>query len=148
MPSLHDMHVGSSRDQERIFRVKIQLFIFFFIVPFFLFSARDEKFQAEAGELKRKAFFGAVLAPVPEEIREKEKLIQGEGLVIQRVISHSTAEGAGFLEGDILLRMDREAVPGSVPQFASAGCQNPCGKNSGNHLYAKRQAVEPLSAVY
>lgn len=128
MPSLHDMHVGSSRDQERIFRVKIQLFIFFFIVPFFLFSARDEKFQAEAGELKRKAFFGAVLAPVPEEIREKEKLIQGEGLVIQRVISHSTAEGAGFLEGDILLRMDREAVPGSVPQFASAVARIPAGK--------------------
>ncbi|MDQ7825222.1 MAG: aspartyl protease family protein [Candidatus Eremiobacteraeota bacterium] len=78
--------------------------------------------------MRRKAFFGALLAPVPGDIREKEKLIEGEGLVIQKVLPGSTAGGAGFLAADILLIMDGEAVPGSVPGFASAVARIPAGK--------------------
>ncbi len=113
---------------KKIFNAKIQLFLSFIIFSFFSIASLDEKLFAEAGELKRKTFFGALLAPVSEDIREKEKLIHGEGLVIRKIFPNSTAGGAGFLAGDILLGMDGDAVPGSVLKFAAAVAKVPAGK--------------------
>ncbi len=108
------------RTMERIFSVIIKLFVLFFVFSLFVSAENEDKLLVEAGELKRRAFFGAFLAPVPEDIREKEKLVRGEGLIIQKILPKSTAESAEFMAGDILLQMDGKPVSASIPKFATA----------------------------
>jgi dienelactone hydrolase len=70
------------------------------------------------GELKRGAFFGAKVAPVPDEQRDRLKLEAGAGTLIEEVIPGSTAEAAGFKSGDVLLSLDgaKLAGPGEFVQ--------------------------------
>jgi pimeloyl-ACP methyl ester carboxylesterase len=64
-------------------------------------------------ELKRGAFFGAKVNPVPDEVRETLKLEAGVGAMIDRVIPGSTAEGAGFKSGDVILSLDGAKIAGA-----------------------------------
>ena len=53
--------------------------------------------SAEPGaELKRGAFFGAKLNPIPDEVRERLKLEAGSGAMIEQVIPGSSAEAPAF----------------------------------------------------
>jgi pimeloyl-ACP methyl ester carboxylesterase len=64
-------------------------------------------------ELKRGAFFGAKIAPVTGEVRERLKLDAGSGVMIDQVIKGSTADGAGFQSGDVLLSLNGEKIAGT-----------------------------------
>jgi pimeloyl-ACP methyl ester carboxylesterase len=64
-------------------------------------------------ELKRSAFFGAKVSQVPDEVRDKWKLDEGEGALIDAVYPDSTAEAAGFQAGDVLLTLDGSKIMGA-----------------------------------
>ena len=64
-------------------------------------------------ELKRGAFFGAKVGPVSDEVREKWKLDESVGAVIETVFPDSTAEAAGFKAGDVLLTLDGAKIVGA-----------------------------------
>jgi pimeloyl-ACP methyl ester carboxylesterase len=66
-----------------------------------------------APELQRGAFFGAKVSAVPDEVREKWKLEEGMGAVIETVFPESTAEAAGFKAGDVLLTLDGAKIAGA-----------------------------------
>jgi pimeloyl-ACP methyl ester carboxylesterase len=70
--------------------------------------------SADSGiELKRGAFFGAKVAPVSDDVRERLKLEAGTGVVIDAIIPGSTAEAAGFKSGDVVLSLDGAKVTGA-----------------------------------
>ncbi len=70
--------------------------------------------SAEPGaELKRKAFFGAAVGPVSDELRQRLKVDVGTGAVINQVIAGSTAEAAGFQAGDLLLSLNGTKIAGA-----------------------------------
>ena len=64
-------------------------------------------------ELKRGAFFGAKVDSISDEVRERLKLESDSGAVIDRIIPGSTAEGAGFKSGDVILSIDGAKVEGA-----------------------------------
>jgi pimeloyl-ACP methyl ester carboxylesterase len=65
-------------------------------------------------DLKRGAFFGAKVAVVPDDVRERLKLEAGAGALIDAVIPGSTAENAGFKAGDVLLALDGVKIAGAT----------------------------------
>ncbi len=71
-----------------------------------------------AGELPRGGFFGTKVIPVSDELRERFKLEEGTGALIDEVIPGSTAEAAGFKAGDVLLALNgtKVAGPGALVQ--------------------------------
>lgn len=71
------------------------------------------------GELKRGAFFGAKIGPVSNDARERLKLDAGSGVMIDQVIKDSTADGAGFQSGDVLLSLNGEKIAG-ISEFVRA----------------------------
>jgi pimeloyl-ACP methyl ester carboxylesterase len=76
-------------------------------------SASVADVPSEPGaDLKRGAFFGAKVVAVPDEDRERLKLEEGAGIMIETVIPGSTAAGAGFKSGDILLALDGAKIAG------------------------------------
>ena len=64
-------------------------------------------------ELKRGAFFGAKVIAISDEVRERLKLESESGAVIELVIPGSTAEGAGFKSGDVLLSLNGAKIEGA-----------------------------------
>jgi pimeloyl-ACP methyl ester carboxylesterase len=71
------------------------------------------------GELARGAFFGAKVVTVPDEDRERLKLDEGAGIMIEAVIPGSSAEEAGFKAGDVLLALDGAKLAGPI-EFVQA----------------------------
>ncbi len=70
--------------------------------------------STESGvELKRGAFFGAKVNSISDEVRDRLKLESDSGAVIEQVIPGSTAEGAGFQSGDVVLSLDGAKVEGA-----------------------------------
>ena len=69
-------------------------------------------------ELPRGGFFGTKVMPVSDEVRERFKLEEGAGALIEQVIPGSTAEAAGFKAGDILLALNGAKIsgPGALVQ--------------------------------
>jgi pimeloyl-ACP methyl ester carboxylesterase len=82
---------------------------------------------APGDELPRKSGFGAVVAPVPEEIRKREKLGENEGILVQEVLPGSTAEEGGFRAGDLVLAMEGRPVQG-LPAFIEQIGRTPAGQ--------------------
>jgi hypothetical protein len=70
---------------------------------------------AQDSGLRRRAMFGAQFGAVTVDIQQRQKLNDGNGLVIQRVLPGTSAADAGFEVGDVIL-----AVGGvSIPDFAA-----------------------------
>ena len=70
---------------------------------------------AQDSALRRRAMFGAQFGAVTPDIQQRQKLNDGNGLVIQRVLPGTSAADAGFEVGDVVL-----AVGGvDVPDFAA-----------------------------
>ena len=82
-------------------------------------SAANGAFVAEqGGELERKAFLGARVLPVPDELRGKYKLEANHGVLIGEVIPDSTAAASRFQAGDLLLALNGTNIssPGALIQ--------------------------------
>jgi uncharacterized protein len=74
-------------------------------------------------ELPRGGFFGTTVMPVSDELRERFKLGEGDGVLIGEVIPGSTAEAAGFKAGDILLALNGVKIAGPGAFVQSIGSQ-------------------------
>jgi CubicO group peptidase (beta-lactamase class C family)/dienelactone hydrolase len=68
------------------------------------------------GELRRRAMFGAQLAPVTREVRERQKLDGDDGVVLEKVFPDTSAADAEFKAGDVILAIDGAKLTG-VPMF-------------------------------
>lgn len=70
---------------------------------------------AQDSVLRRRAMFGAQFGVVTPDVQQRQKLNDGRGLVIQRVLPGTSAAVTGFEVGDVIL-----AVGGvDVPDFAA-----------------------------
>jgi pimeloyl-ACP methyl ester carboxylesterase len=74
-------------------------------------------------ELPRGGFFGTKVMPVSDEVRERFKLGEGDGVLIGEVIPGSTAETAGFKAGDILLALNGAKITEPGAFVRSIGSQ-------------------------
>jgi dienelactone hydrolase len=72
-------------------------------------------------ELKRGAFFGAKVNSISDEVRERLKLESSSGAMIDFIIPGSTAEGAGFQSGDVLLSLNGAKIEGANELVRSIG---------------------------
>ncbi len=78
------------------------------------------------GDLKRGAFFGAQVDPVPDKVRERLKLPTSGGIVITQVIPESTAAAAGFQSGDVILALNGARIS-STAAFTQAISERKAG---------------------
>jgi pimeloyl-ACP methyl ester carboxylesterase len=90
-------------------------------------------------ELKRGAFFGVKLVAVSDEVRERLKLDEGAGAVVEAVIPGSTAEAAGFKADDVLLTLDGAKIAG-----ASQVVQSIAGRKAGASVTIEFRRGEAL----
>src|SRR5262245_48493894 len=72
-------------------------------------------FQPE-GELRRRAMFGAQLAPVTQEVRDRQKLDGDGGVVLEKIFPDTSAAAGEFKAGDVVLAVGGIKVTG-VPMF-------------------------------
>ncbi len=63
----------------------------------------------EYGEVRR-AVLGVQIAEINQAFAEKQNLSVNEGVYVDTVIANSSAEEAGILPGDIIIKMDNESV--------------------------------------
>src|SRR5262245_43553826 len=68
------------------------------------------------GELRRRAMFGAQLAAVTKEVRERQKLDGDGGVLLEKVFPGTSAADAEFQAGDVVLAVGGGKVAG-VPAF-------------------------------
>jgi len=73
------------------------------------------------GELKRGAFFGAKVAAVSDETRERLKLDAGLGVTVEAVIPGSTAADNGLQAGDVVVAFNGVKVAGPGEFVATIG---------------------------
>jgi uncharacterized protein len=64
------------------------------------------------GGLKRSAFLGAMLASVPDDVRERMRLEAGRTALVNGVIPGSTAEAIGLKVGDVIVAIDGAKAEG------------------------------------
>ena len=88
-------------------------------------------------DLKRGAFFGAKVAPVSDEVRQRLKLDAGVGILIEEVIPGSTAEAAGFKAGDVVLALDGAKIAGAGEFVQAIG--RPEGRCRGHDRISPRR---------
>jgi alpha-beta hydrolase superfamily lysophospholipase len=72
--------------------------------------------RAREGELRRRAMFGAQLAPVTKEVRERQKLDGDDGVVLEKILPGTSAAEGDFKEGDVILAVGGAKVTG-IPAF-------------------------------
>ena len=77
-----------------------------------------EPMQAKApeGELRRRAMFGAQLAPVTREVRDRQKLEGNDGVLLEKIFPETSAAAGDFKAGDVVVAIGRVKVTG-VPMF-------------------------------
>lgn len=68
------------------------------------------------GELRRRAMFGAQLAPVIKEVRDRQKLDGDDGVVLEKIFPGTSTAGGDFKEGDVILAICGSKVTG-IPAF-------------------------------
>jgi hypothetical protein len=61
-------------------------------------------------DLPRKAFFGVRLAPLSDDVRTRQHIIRGAGVLIEAVIPDTTAAEGGISPGDVLLTVNGKSV--------------------------------------
>jgi CubicO group peptidase (beta-lactamase class C family)/pimeloyl-ACP methyl ester carboxylesterase len=67
-------------------------------------------------ELRRRALFGAQLAPVTREVRERQKLADDGGVLLEQVFPGTSAADGDFKAGDVILAIGGVKVTG-IPLF-------------------------------
>src|SRR6202007_2022483 len=67
-------------------------------------------------ELKRRPFLGVKLDKITEDVKRIMELPNEKGVLVSAVIENSTAEKAGFLKSDILLKIN--GIETNVPAEA------------------------------
>src|SRR5262249_57118011 len=72
--------------------------------------------RARGVQLRRRAMFGAQLAPVTEEVRVRQKVDGDSGVLLEQVIPGTSAAEAGFKAGDVILAVNGARVTG-IPMF-------------------------------
>lgn len=72
--------------------------------------AADEELPRKGGRL------GVRIAAIPDDVRAREKLRAGEGVLVEHVLPETSAAHAGLRAGDLLLTLDGRAID-SVPTF-------------------------------
>jgi pimeloyl-ACP methyl ester carboxylesterase len=82
--------------------------------------------SAPEGELPRRALFGARLAPVTPDVRDRLKLDGDDGVVLEQIFPGTSAAEAGFKAGDVILAVDGARVT-SVPMFVEKVAQDRAG---------------------
>ena len=76
--------------------MRVSITTFFLAITLFSFSQ----------ELKRRAFLGAKLDKITEDVKRVMDLPNDKGVLISMVVPNSTAEKTGFLKGDVLLKLN------------------------------------------
>lgn len=70
-------------------------------------TASGASLRAEAqGDLRRRAMFGAQLADVTAEVRDRQRLDGSEGVLLTQIFSGTSAADADFQVGDVLLAVN------------------------------------------
>src|SRR5262245_2332426 len=68
------------------------------------------------GKLRRRAMFGAQLAPVTEEVRQRQGLDGDGGVVLEKTFPGTSAADGDFRAGDVILTIDGARITG-IPMF-------------------------------
>src|SRR5262249_27193110 len=68
------------------------------------------------GELRRRVLFGAQLAPVTREVRDRQKLADDSGVLLEQIFPDTSAAGGDFRAGDVILAIGGVKVTG-IPLF-------------------------------
>jgi uncharacterized protein len=79
----------------------------FILVLFALATAAPD---ARSDDLVRKAYFGIAIRPTTAGDREKQKLKDENGVIVDRVLPDSSAALAGIQPGDILISLDGNGI--------------------------------------
>lgn len=79
-------------------------------------SAQPTVPKAPEGQLRRRAMFGAQLAPVTKEVRDRHKLDGDGGVALEKVFQGTAAADGDFKAGDVILGVDGTKLTG-VPMF-------------------------------
>ena len=72
--------------------------------------------KAAEGELRRRAMFGAQLALVTREVRDRQKLDGDSGVVLEKIFPDTSAADGDFKAGDVILAIGGVKVTG-MPMF-------------------------------
>lgn len=75
-----------------------------------LLPARGSLFAGQQEALPRKGYLGVRLAPLSDEVRAREQLGRGSGVLIEAVIPDTTAADDGIKQADVLLAVDGRMV--------------------------------------
>src|SRR5262245_35860657 len=78
---------------------------------------------AEEGELRRRALFGAKLAPVTAEVRERQKLEADTGVLLEQIFPETSAAENEFKAGDVVVAIGGvklTSIPGFLEQIAKS----------------------------
>ncbi len=70
----------------------------------------DGRATGDDDRLPRRGLFGAAAGPVTDEVRRRQQLEPGVGLMIRSVIPGTTAEEAGLRAGDVITAVDGTAI--------------------------------------
>lgn len=65
---------------------------------------------ARADELKRRGMLGVMLAPVNDEVKERLKLVDTKGVLINSTVPDSAAAAAGILANDVIVRINDDPI--------------------------------------
>lgn len=65
---------------------------------------------SRADELKRRGMLGVMLAPVNDEVKERLKLPEAKGVLINSTVPGSAAEKAGLVANDVIVRINDDPV--------------------------------------
>ncbi len=89
-------------------------------------SSRPAPAKGPEGELRRRAVFGAQLAPVTKGVRERQKLDGDGGVLLEKVFPGTAAWEGGFKAGDVVLAVGGAEVTG-VPMLLTKIAQARAG---------------------
>ena len=79
-------------------------------------TAANAQPRASEGELRRRAMFGAQLAEVTSDLRERQRIEETGGVTLVQIFPGTSAADALFKAGDVVLAVDGARLTG-IPMF-------------------------------